>query len=48
MTLILYVAGFVLLVLAALGVPTSRYSLVALGLACWLLASHLLPLVAEK
>lgn len=34
--LILLVFAFVLFVLAALGVPTSRYNLIAAGLACWI------------
>jgi hypothetical protein len=33
--LILMVFAFVLFVIAALGVPTSRYNLIAAGLACW-------------
>lgn len=41
--LILIVAAFVLFVLAAIGVPSSRYSLVAAGLACWVLAAELIP-----
>lgn len=32
---ILLVFAFVLFVLAALGVPTSRYNLIGAGLACW-------------
>lgn len=35
--LLLYVVAFVLLVLAALGVPSPRVSLLALGLAAWVL-----------
>lgn len=35
--LILLVAAFVLFVLAAIGVPAGRVSLVAAGLACWVL-----------
>lgn len=38
--LILLIAAFVLFVLAAVGVPAGRYSLMAAGLACW--AAHLL------
>jgi hypothetical protein len=34
----LLVFAFVLFVLAALGVPSSRINLVAAGLACWVLA----------
>ncbi len=34
--LILLVFAFVLFVLAALGVPTSRYNLIAAGLACYI------------
>ena len=36
-SLILLVAAFVLFLLAALGIPSSRFSLVAGGLACWVL-----------
>jgi len=32
---ILLVFAFVLFVLAAIGVPSGRYSLIAAGLACW-------------
>lgn len=36
--LILYVAAFILFVLAAVGVPSpSRFNLMAGGLACWVL-----------
>jgi len=35
--LILYVAAFILFVLAALNVPSSRVSLGWAGLACWIL-----------
>jgi hypothetical protein len=34
-TLILLLAAFILFVLAAVGIPAGRYSLVAAGLACW-------------
>jgi cell division protein FtsW (lipid II flippase) len=41
-SLILLVFGFVLFVLAGLGIPApvppSRYNLIAFGLACWILA----------
>ena len=37
LTLMLLVAGFVLFVLAGIGVPASRYNLIAFGLACWIL-----------
>jgi hypothetical protein len=40
-TLILLVAAFVLFLLAAIGVPASRYNLVAFGLACWVLSEIL-------
>lgn len=33
--LLLIMFAFVLFVLAALGVPSSRFNLVAAGLACW-------------
>ena len=39
MHLILLVAAFVLFVVTALGVPTSRFNLIAAGLACWVLTS---------
>jgi len=41
--LILMIFGFVLFVLAGLGVPNppNRWNLVALGLACWVLAEIL-------
>jgi len=35
--LVLYIAGFILFVLGAVGYPPSRYNLVAAGLACWIL-----------
>jgi hypothetical protein len=35
-TLILLVAGLVLFLLAGIGVPASRYNLIAFGLACWI------------
>lgn len=34
----LLVAACILLILAAMGVPTGRLSLMAAGLACWVLA----------
>jgi len=37
LTLMLLVSAFVLFVLAGLGVPSSRYSLIGFGLACWIL-----------
>jgi hypothetical protein len=43
LALMLYVFAFVLFVLAALGIPSSRFSLVAAGLACWLAAEKFLP-----
>lgn len=36
---ILLVAAFVLFILGAIGVPSSRFNLVAAGLACWVAAS---------
>ncbi len=36
MNTILLVAGFVLFVIDGLGVPSSRFNLTALGLACWI------------
>jgi hypothetical protein len=36
--LALLIAAFVLFVLAAVGVPSGRFSLMAAGLACWSLA----------
>ena len=39
LSLILMVFGFVLFVLAGLGIPSpSRFNLLAFGLACWILA----------
>ena len=40
--LILYIAAFILFVIAAFGVG-SRFNLVAAGLACWVFAAALLP-----
>lgn len=40
LTLILYVFALVLFVLAALGVPSGRFSLIGAGLAC-VAAAHL-------
>ena len=40
-SLILLIAAFILFVIAALGVATSRFNLVAAGLACWVLAAIL-------
>jgi len=40
-TLILLVASFVLFVLAGIGVPASRYNLIGIGLACWVLSEIL-------
>ncbi len=37
MDLILLIFAFVLFVLAALGVPSSRFNLIGAGLACWVL-----------
>jgi hypothetical protein len=37
--LLLLIIGFVLFVLAAIGVPSSRVNLVAAGLACWILTA---------
>ena len=49
LTLILMVFGFVLFVLAGLGVPSPpRFNLIGWGLACWILAeilSHGAPLL---
>ena len=39
--LVLMVVAFVLFVLAAIGVPSSRFSLIAGGLACWVLTELL-------
>jgi hypothetical protein len=44
--LIFYVAALVLLVLAALGVPSSRVSLGWAGLACWLTGAVFVPYLA--
>lgn len=40
-TLILLVFAFVFFVVAALGVPCGRFSMIAAGLACWVLAEIL-------
>lgn len=37
----LLIAAFVLFLLATLGVPGGRFSLVAAGLACWVLSTLL-------
>lgn len=37
--LVLYILALIFLILAALGVPSSRVNLGWLGLACWLLGS---------
>jgi hypothetical protein len=34
----LVIAAFILFILAAVGVPAGRYSLLAAGLACWVLS----------
>jgi hypothetical protein len=34
----LVIAAFILFVLAAIGIPSGRYSLLAAGLACWVLS----------
>lgn len=41
LTTILLVFAFVLLALAAAGVPSTRVNLTAAGLACWVLANLL-------
>lgn len=41
LTLMLLVAAFVLFVLAGIGIPSSRYSLIGFGLACWALVELL-------
>lgn len=43
--IILIVLGFVLLLLAGLNVGHPRVSLGWLGLACWIAAEHLIPLL---
>lgn len=45
LTTALIIAAFVLFVLAAIGVPAGRVSLVAAGLACWVAASLFGPLL---
>lgn len=42
--LFLYVAAVVLLILAAINVPSSRVALGWAGLACWLIAAVFVPL----
>ena len=39
--LVLKIAAFVLFVLGAIGVAAGRFSLIAAGLACWVLADTL-------
>lgn len=39
--LILYIVAFLLFLFAGFGVPTARFSLVAFGLASWVLAEIL-------
>lgn len=40
--LALLIAALVLFIVAAIGVPAGRYSLLAAGLACWLLGAEIL------
>lgn len=42
---ILLIAAFVLFILAAIGIPAGRYGLMAAGLACWVAASHIIPML---
>lgn len=44
-SLLLYVAALVFLILAALGVPFRRIAFGWLGLACWLTAAVFVPLL---
>ena len=39
------IAALVLFIVAALGVPTNRYNMVAAGLACWVASQLLLHLL---
>lgn len=39
LTFVLLLVGFILFVLAAIGVPAGRINLVAAGLACWILTA---------
>lgn len=39
LTVILYLAAFILFALAAIGVPVPRVNLIAAGLACWVLVA---------
>lgn len=41
----LFIAAFVLFVLAAIGIPAGRVNLMAAGLACWVAASLFGPLM---
>jgi hypothetical protein len=43
--LVLLIAAFICFVLAAVGVPSSRLNLVGAGLALWIFAVELLPLL---
>jgi hypothetical protein len=38
-TMALLIAAFVLFVIAAIGIPSGRFSLLAAGLGCWVLSS---------
>jgi len=41
LNIVLLVAAFVLFVLGAINIPTSRFNLIAAGLACWVAAQFL-------
>lgn len=40
-SLVCYIVALVLLILAAIGVPASRFSLLAAGMAFWLAGEHI-------
>jgi hypothetical protein len=46
LSLLLIVAAFILFLIAAIGVSTSRFNLVAAGLACWAL-SHIVGVLVK-
>jgi hypothetical protein len=45
--LVCYIVSLVLFILAAIGIPTSRFSLIAAGLAFWILGEHIIGAVAR-
>jgi hypothetical protein len=43
--MLFYMIALVLLILAAIGIPAGRISLLAAGLACWLIAYAFVPML---